>query len=113
MRFVKLDCPSCGGANIFRAPFKIRRKCDVCGALFEREEGYFVGALSVNVVVTEFFILLVYLVCLLTVGFDESLILKLLLPSALVFPLAFYHHSWSFWLNLDHYFESLPKHGSK
>lgn len=109
-RVVKLACPACGRAPVFRAPFKVRHHCEACGALFEREEGYFVGALSVNVVTTEFFILMVYLSCLLSVGFDEGLIVKVLLPAALVFPVAFYHHSWSFWLGLDHWFESLPKH---
>jgi hypothetical protein len=29
---------------------------------------------------------------------------------AVVFPLAFYHHSWSLWLGFDYIVESLPKY---
>lgn len=107
-RFAGLRCPSCGGSLIFRAPFKVRHQCPSCGTLFEREEGYFVGALSINVVTTEFVILAVYLLCLLTVGFAEELIVTILLPAAVVFPVLFYHHSWSLWLSFDHFIEPLP-----
>lgn len=106
-----LRCPVCGRAPIFRAPYKIRHHCPACGAVFQREEGFFVGAIAVNVVTTELFILAVYLVCLMTVSFNEKLILSVLLPLALVFPLAFYHHSWSVWLSFDHLIEKLPKGG--
>jgi hypothetical protein len=27
---------------------------------------------------------------------------------AIIFPIAFYHHSWSLWLGFDHLVESLP-----
>lgn len=110
-RCVGLRCPACGGSPIFRAPFKVRHHCPACGALFEREEGYFVGALSINVVTTELVILVTYLLCLMTIGFDERLILFVLLPAALVFPVLFYHHSWSLWLGFDHLIEPLPGDG--
>ena len=81
----------------------------MCAALFEREQGYFVGAISINVVATEFVILAVYLACLWAVGFNEGLIFKILLPVGLLFPVAFYHFSWGAWLALDNFFEPLPK----
>lgn len=111
-RCVGLRCPACGGASIFRAPFRRRHHCPACGALFEREEGYFVGAISVNVITTELVILLVYILCLLTISFNETLIFVVLLPLALLFPVAFYHHSWSLWLSFDHLIESLPGRAS-
>lgn len=110
-RCARLRCPACGLGPIFRAPFKVRPSCPACGAHFQREEGYFVGALSVSVVATEFAILLVYLLCLLTVGFDERFIIKVLIPAAVLCPFAFYHHSWSIWLTIDHAFERLPRKG--
>jgi hypothetical protein len=36
-------------------------------------------------------------------------LLTLLFVVALLFPVAFYHHSWSLWLSGDHFVESLPK----
>jgi len=32
---------------------------------------------------------------------------------ALIFPVAFYHHSWSLWLGFDFLVESLPKYNPK
>lgn len=108
-RGVRLRCPACGRASIFEAPFRRRHGCPSCRSSFEREEGYFVGAVSINLVSTEAALLLVYLVCLLTVGFREGLIFTVLLPVGLLFPVAFYHHSWGAWLAFDHFIEPLPK----
>ena len=74
-----------------------------------REEGFFVGAILVNVVTTEIFILVIYLVCLVLLGINYQLVLTILFISALLFPVAFYHHSWSIWLGFDHVIETLPK----
>ena len=81
----------------------------MCDALFMREEGFFVGAILVNVVTTEIFILILYLISLVLLGINYQLVLTILFISALLFPVAFYHHSWSIWLGFDHVIETLPK----
>jgi hypothetical protein len=78
--------------------------------LFKREDGFFVGAIAVSVVTTEFVILVLYVVCLLLLSDDEQLMLGILFTVALVFPIAFYHHGWSIWLSFDHLVETLPQH---
>lgn len=109
-RAARLKCPACGGASVFEGPFRRRPRCPACGVTFEREEGYFVGAISINLVATEVVILSVYLGSLVLFGYDERLILFVLLPLALLFPVAFYHFSWGAWLAFDHFFEALPRH---
>jgi len=79
-------------------------------ALFKREDGFFVGAILANVVTTELAILLVCFFCLLILGADYSRVLVLLFIMALIFPVAFYPHSWSLWLGFDFIVESLPKY---
>lgn len=108
-RCLRLLCPACGKSLIAQSPFKIRHHCPSCGALFQREEGFFVGAITINVVTTELIILVLYLACLLTIG-NYQLILTVLFIAGLLFPVAFYHHSWSIWLSLDHLIESLPQY---
>ena len=109
MRCLRLRCPVCGQTSIVQKPFKVKHHCPSCGALFMREEGFFVGAILINVVTTEIFILLIYLVSLVMLGFNYQLVLTILFISALLFPIAFYHHSWSIWLGFDHIVESLPQ----
>ncbi|MGH9905265.1 MAG: DUF983 domain-containing protein [Pyrinomonadaceae bacterium] len=104
---LRLRCPACGKSSIARAPFRIADSCPSCGVVFKREEGFFVGAILINVVATEAAILFVYLVSIqVTDGYQT--ILAVLFVVALVFPVAFYHHSWSIWLSLDHWIEKLP-----
>lgn len=107
-RFIRLRCPNCGQSSIFRAPFKVKHHCLTCGTLYQREEGFFVGAILANVVTTEFVIMLVYVLGLATLGGSNQSILYILFAVALLFPLIFYHHSWSAWLSFDHYLERLP-----
>jgi hypothetical protein len=78
-----------------------------------REEGFFVGAILINVITTEMVILIIYLLCLVILGFNYQLVLTALFIAALLFPIAFYHHSWSIWLGFDHIVESLPKNVEK
>ena len=61
-------------------------------------------------VTTELVILAVCFFFLLIVGADYSNVLILLFVMALIFPVLFYHHSWSLWLGFDFIVESLPKY---
>jgi uncharacterized protein (DUF983 family) len=106
-RCLKLQCPVCGRASVVQRPFHVKHRCDACGALFKREEGFFVGAIMANVVATEVSILVTYFVLLLA-GFGDQIILTVLFVMAIAFPLAFYHHAWALWLGIDHLIEGLP-----
>jgi hypothetical protein len=77
--------------------------------VFQREQGFFVGAILVNVVTTELVILLAYLASLPVISAHYQLVLAMLFVIAVLFPIAFYHHSWSIWLSFDHLVEGLPK----
>jgi len=113
VRSLTLRCPVCGRSSIVQRLFKIKDHCPACDALFMREEGFFVGAILVNVVTTEIVILIAYLICLVLLGINYQLVLTILFVAAIVFPLAFYHHSWSIWLGFDHLIEGLSKKTKK
>lgn len=66
------------------------------------------GAILINVVVTELTILATYVFSLL-LPVDYEYVLIVLFVAAILFPIAFYHHSWSIWLSFDHLVESLPR----
>jgi len=106
-RSLKLQCPVCGEASIVQRPFNLKHRCTACGVIFKREEGFFVGAIMANVVATEVLVLLTYFACLL-VDLNDQAMLTSLFAIGVAFPIAFYHHSWSLWLAMDHLIEGLP-----
>jgi uncharacterized protein (DUF983 family) len=109
-RGVRLRCPVCGVARVFQTPFRIRHHCPACRALFQREDGFFVGAIMINVVTTEAAVMAAAALLMLIFDASGTLLLTLLFAVGLLFPVAFYHHSWSLWLAADHLIEKLPKH---
>jgi uncharacterized protein (DUF983 family) len=52
-RGVRRRCPRCGQGRLFRGYFTLVPRCPGCGLRFEREEGYWVGAMIVNIAVAE------------------------------------------------------------
>src|SRR5437763_3955174 len=112
-RSLKLKCPVCGRASIVQTPFNLKHRCDSCGVIFKREEGFFVGAIMANVVATEVFILIMYFALLLLTTLSDRTTFIILFAVAVAFPLTFYHHSWSLWLATDHLIEGLPKSATR
>ncbi|MCA1642636.1 MAG: DUF983 domain-containing protein, partial [Acidobacteria bacterium] len=110
LRCLTLRCPACGRSSVFERPFQVKHHCPACRALFKREEGFFVGAIVANVLTTELVVLAAYFSGLLLVGENFDLLLATLFAVAILFPVAFYHHSWSVWLSADYLIESLPKY---
>lgn len=108
-RSLKLQCPVCGNASIVARPFNLKYRCDYCGVIFKREEGFFVGAIMANVVATEVFIVAIYLACIMLTNLNERVVLTILFVLGVTFPLAFYHHAWALWLALDHLIEGLSR----
>ena len=113
LRVLRLRCPVCGEASIAERPFRVRHHCPACRALFKREEGFFVGAIVANVLTTELVVLAAYFAGLLLLGKNFDLLLAVLFAVAILFPVAFYHHSWSVWLSADYLIESLPKYAEQ
>ncbi|MDQ6653382.1 MAG: DUF983 domain-containing protein [Acidobacteriota bacterium] len=112
-RSLKLRCPACGQSSILAGAFQVKHHCPNCRSLFKREEGFFVGAILANVMATEFVILVLCLVWLIVIGSSYETVLVGLFIVALLFPVAFYHHSWSLWLGFDYLIEGLPRHEKK
>lgn len=103
-------CPNCGGRTLF-APtrlFALNPACPACGLKFERDEGGFLGAMSLNYGVTLVLflvpVLLLYLAGLLS-GFAASVLAAI---GAVGFPALFYRSSRSWWLM--NYYLVLPHH---
>lgn len=54
-------CPRCHTGKIFRGSFAMNDPCPVCGLIFQREEGYFLGAMYVSYVLANAVVVPVFL----------------------------------------------------
>jgi uncharacterized protein (DUF983 family) len=99
---VRLRCPRCGGAPLFRGRFAMHERCASCGLVFEREQGYFVGAIYVNYAATVGLTLIGFLA--LDHWADLRVTTQIALWSAfgIVFPLVFFRYARSLWLSVEY-----------
>lgn len=110
-RGLRLRCPRCGAAPLFCGPFSMYPDCLSCDLLFEREQGYFVGAIYINYGITTILAIAGFFVLdhFTSIPITQQLILWG--SFCILFPLAFFRHSRSLWLILDYIFNppELPR----
>ena len=102
-RGATLRCARCGSRKLFRRWFQMVPDCPRCGHHFEREEGFFLGAYVINLVLAEGAAIL-----LLIIGFAVTLpdppigkLVAIGLGLSLVVPLIGYPFSKTVWTALD------------
>ena len=109
LRGLRLKCPDCGQTSLYGSFFKMRHHCAHCGLVFEREQGYFIGALYINVIATESLLLFLFILYYMTRPVSEDALYMVLFSLALILPLIFFRHSRSLWLSIDHIIEPNAK----
>jgi uncharacterized protein (DUF983 family) len=96
-------CPRCGAGHLFHRWFDIVDDCPGCGLHFEREPGYWTGALAVNIgfVAAVFAVVLVVALAFTIPDVPVVEILVVLVPLMIVLPIAFYPFSKTIWMAVD------------
>src|SRR5262245_18057752 len=100
-------CPSCARGRVMRSWFAINPCCPACGLRFERgqeeEHDYWLGAFTLNFIVTEVVFALALLIALLVTWPDPPWRLLLYGGAVLMvsMPIAFYPLSKALWLAID------------
>ena len=110
-RGLRQRCPVCGRGKIFAGIFKTYERCPVCGFVFEREPGYYTGAMAVNLVVSELLIVIIAvpLAASQVVPVTYLIILGCTIP--ILLPLLFYRPTKSLWMSFDHFIHPANKDG--
>lgn len=96
-------CPRCGSGHLFRRYFTIVPDCPRCGLHFERESGYWAGALAINIIVTGGLFAIVF-VALLAATIPKIPVVPLLLvlvPIVVIVPIVYYPFSKTVWMAVD------------
>ena len=96
-------CARCGSGHLFTKWFDIVDDCPRCGLHFEREEGYWAGALAINIGVAcvVFVIAFVIGVALTVPNIPVVPMLAVLIPLMIVVPTFGYPFSKTIWVAVD------------
>ena len=101
-RALRLRCPRCGRTPLYTGWFRMHERCAACGLRYEREQGYFVGAIYVNYAVTVLVAAGTVLVLDWTVGLTLTAQLEIGVALGVLFPVLFFRYARSLWLSLDY-----------
>lgn len=99
---LRLRCPRCGEGQMFSSMFKMRSGCGICHFRFEREVGYFVGAMYINYGMTIFIAFASYFALDYFTSIPFLLNFILWAGFSVLFPIFFFRYSRSLWLSLDY-----------
>lgn len=96
-------CGRCGSGHLFDRWTKMKPDCPRCGLHFEREQGYFAGALAINVISTGGLMIAALVIVLVFTVPDVNVVLALsvLAPIALFGPIVWYPFSKTLWVAVD------------
>jgi uncharacterized protein (DUF983 family) len=96
-------CPRCGGRRIFRHYFTLLDDCPRCGLHFDRGDGYFTGALAINIAFVSAIFAVTFIVALaLTIPeVPVAPLLAIFIPLMTLGPILFYPFSKTVWMAVD------------
>ena len=108
-RALFLRCPRCGRGRLFRHWFTMYKHCSVCRLVFEREEGFYTGAVAVNLIVSEL-LLAAFAVpfaiwAALNPGVPFIPLVMVVSPLPVLLPLLFFRHTKSLWIGFVYWLD--------
>jgi len=106
-RSLRLRCPRCGKGKIFLRRFTSYERCSVCSLIFEREEGFYTGAIAINLIVSELIttaIIIPFTVwAALNPGVPFIPLVIALVPIPIVLPFIFFRLTKSLWIGMAYW----------
>jgi uncharacterized protein (DUF983 family) len=99
-------CARCGAGHLFRRYLAMVPDCPNCGLHFEREQGYFAGALAINIMAVGGLFAIVFVALLVATVPDVPVVelLIVLIPIAAFGPIVYYPFSKTVWVAVDRAF---------
>ncbi|MCI0460319.1 MAG: DUF983 domain-containing protein [Gemmataceae bacterium] len=95
-------CPRCLQGRVFRGAVEMNPSCPVCGLPFEREEGYFLGAMYISYALSIVFLgLLTWVASLLLPKWDLGTLVLVAVVAYLPFVARVFRYSRVIWIHFD------------
>lgn len=101
-RGFRKECPACGEKTMFSSYFNMRETCANCGVRYDREDGEYVAAMYMSIMIVTVIFVALYVV--LEYEFHASLMVELLVLVTInaTFPIWFYPRSKGIWAGVLH-----------
>jgi len=102
-RALLLRCPNCGEREIFSRWFRMVETCPRCRHTFERQEGYWLGAIAINTIITLGVFVAALVIPILATWPDPpwGVITVLLVSLSIIMPIVAYPLSKTLWVALE------------
>lgn len=107
-RALRLVCPACGQAKMFRNWIRMQDSCPTCGRKFDRAPGYFLGSIYFNYGVTSFLVVVLYFSLFFSNALSGNQLLWILSGFGLLFPLWFFRYARALWIAFDERWDPWP-----
>jgi uncharacterized protein (DUF983 family) len=107
-RALRLKCPRCGQAPIFRGWFSMNDACPACGRRFNREPGYLLGSIYFNYGVTASLVVIMYFAMFFGNVLTDPQRLIVLMSFGILFPAWFFRYARALWIAFDEHWDPWP-----
>src|ERR1700704_4979354 len=101
LRAMRLRCPRCGRARIFRGWFAMNDECQACGRRFNRDAGYLLGSIYFNYGITATLVVILYFAMFFGDVLADNHRLLVLSAFAVLFPTWFFRYARALWITFD------------
>ncbi|HEX2040272.1 MAG TPA: DUF983 domain-containing protein [Acidimicrobiales bacterium] len=105
-RGLRKRCPRCGGGRLFERWLTMKERCPTCDYRFEQggaQDAFFLGAMALNIGLTEGFLAVLIAVSFALTLPDPpiGLLIGIAVPLMVLAPIAFYPFSRTLWAAID------------
>jgi uncharacterized protein (DUF983 family) len=107
-RALRLRCPACGGAPIFRGWFTMNDTCAACGRRLNRDAGYLLGSIYFNYGITATLVVVMYFTMYFNDWLTNNQRLFVLTAFTILFPLWFFRYARALWIAFDEHWDPWP-----
>jgi uncharacterized protein (DUF983 family) len=107
-RALRLRCPACGQAPIFRGWFAMHETCAACGRKFNRDAGYLLGSIYFNYGVTATIVVILYFAMFFGDVLTNGQRLAVLSTFGVLFPMWFFRYARALWMAFDERWDPWP-----
>jgi uncharacterized protein (DUF983 family) len=107
-RALRLRCPACGRAPIFRGWFTMNDTCAACGRRLNRDAGYLLGSIYFNYGITATLVVVMYFTMYFNDWLTNNQRLFVLTAFTILFPLWFFRYARALWIAFDEHWDPWP-----